>query len=119
VPAGWTVLTSNVDVLVLGPTGSKPDSGPGVDFIGKIAVMQEGAASFPSGIPMDKVKVAGGPGVIAHMKGSDGARTLFVKQSSADYLAIQVWGGLGWSNAQIVQFGAGVHVTKAATVGQG
>jgi hypothetical protein len=53
------------------------------------------------------------------MKGGGDTRTLFVKQPSGDYLAIQVWSGLGWSNDQIVEFGAGVGITEHATVGNG
>jgi hypothetical protein len=131
VPAGWEINSNDTDVLLLAPVGfteepapapaegEAPAPAPGVSLEGKIAVMQQGAASFPSGIRMDKVQVGERPGVIAHMKGAGDTRTLFVKQPSGDYLTIQVWSGLGWSNDRIVEFGAGVHVTKDATVGQG
>jgi len=120
VPAGWEINRSDAGALLLAPVGFAEEPVDGmVSFQGKIAVMQEGEASFPSGIPMDKVQVAGRPGVIAHMKGGGDTRTLFVKQRSGDYLAIQVWSGLGWSNDRIVEFAAGVHITKSATVSQG
>ncbi len=125
VPTGWKILSADAGTLVLAPedyTADEPGApgSPGaISFEGKIVVMQEGASSYPSGIRMDKVTVGGKPGVVAHMKGGGDTRTLFVKQPSGDYLAIQVWSGLGWSNDQIVEFGAGVGITEHATVGQG
>jgi hypothetical protein len=120
VPEGWKIYADNPGVLTLAPVGFKETEPDGMEsFVGKIAVMQEGQESFPSGIPMDKVQVGGKPGVVAHMKGGGDTRTLFVQQPSGDYLAIQVWSGLGWGNDRIVEFAAGVHITKDAEVGHG
>jgi hypothetical protein len=118
VPAGWMVMASDAAALVLGPPGStRAAKTSELDFEGKIVVMQEGASSVPTDVRRDAVTVAGRPGMIAHMR--DGGRTLFVKQPTGSYLAIQLWDGLNWSNDQIVQFGAGVHIHRSATVSAG
>jgi hypothetical protein len=118
VPVGWEIVSADAGGLLLAPEGSTDkESEEGLQsFVGKIAVMQEGESSFPSGIPMDDVMVGKRPGVIAHMEGGGDTRTLFVKQPSGNYLAIQVWSGLGWDNNRIVEFATGVHITKDATV---
>jgi hypothetical protein len=121
IPAGWEINSNNTGALLLAPEGFTEEKLPTgmVSLQGKIAVRQEGAAGFPPGVPMDKVQVGKRPGVIAHMKGGGDTRTLFVKQPSGNYLAIQVWSGLGWSNDRIVEFATGVHITKDAQVSQG
>lgn len=124
VPEGWAIQTSGQGGLTLAPEGATDDnvSSDGVvSLIDRIAVSQEGAV--PSGVVKDEVEVDGRPGVIAHMLGAegdpDGTLTLFLQQPSGNYLSIQVWRGIGWSNDQIAEFASGVHITNNATVSRG
>ena len=120
VPAGWAVNDEDSGVLTLAPIGAKlpKNPGQGTDLRNKIAVMlQQGNGTAE--LPRTRVKVGNRTATIATMLGGHGVRTLYLKQPSGNYLTIQVWGGLGWNDDQIVQFAAAVHVTKDAQVGQG
>lgn len=135
VPAGWEIAASDPGHLLLAPVGTEiqpsksispgsPESGSAfseaVSLKGKIAVQLQRpgmpAELAPTSI---KVRVNDQPATIATMRGGDGTRTLYLKQRPRAYLTIQVWGGLGWSNDQIVEFASAIHVTKDAeyTVG--
>jgi hypothetical protein len=119
VPAKWTVRQTDPSLLILAPVGApapaKPSQGKvstPLSLEGTITVSSQSDVGVPTGIPLDRVTIDGKPAVIAHMKGGGNTRTVFAKQPSGAYLEIRVWGGLGWSNDQIVEFAESVHVTK-------
>jgi hypothetical protein len=116
VPAGWTIRDDTRGLLTLAPEGSKTEgtTNGATSLRGTIAVMTEVDTGVPTGVQLDDVQVGGRPGVIAHMKGADDTRTLFVRQPSGAYLEIQVWDGLGWGNDRITEFASSVHITKDA-----
>lgn len=116
VPAGWQIRDDNRGLLTLVPQGAT--EGKVVEGVtsleGTIAVSTQSDTGVPTGVKLDRVLVGDRAGVIAHMKGSGDTRTLFVEQASGTLLTIQVWGGLGWGNEQIVEFAESVHITKDA-----
>lgn len=107
VPAGWVVSDSGPLALVIAPEGV-PSGDPG-SFVGRIAVSLQASVRDPQGTVLD---VGGARGVLVAHQG--GGSTLFVQQPDGAQLGIQVWAGLGWDAAQIVDFAVGVHVTAAA-----
>jgi hypothetical protein len=109
VPAGWEVQGSDKYGLTLAPRNAA-DKDPR-NFDGKIAIFLQ--KDVPD-VTKKNVLVGGQPAVLATMKGGPSSRTLFVKQPSGAYLAMQVWGGLGWGESQIVEFATGVHVNDGA-----
>ncbi|GLY95562.1 hypothetical protein [Actinoplanes sp. NBRC 103695] len=139
VPDGWFVQAVNEYALVIAPDKAK-NPGPGVDpskapiydpgdYSNKIAVFLESKdAGTPQG---EKIKVGDGDGILrkslrgdvsdANGKPSpeparadgDYGSTIFVKQPKNVYLAVQFWGGLGFSKQQMTELAAGVHVHKA------
>jgi hypothetical protein len=127
VPDGWFVQADDAGSVVLAPSRIKGK--PGVDpsqdplydprsFAGKIAVMlQSRDQGGPP--PGTEVKVGDRDGVLAKSADNDSGRTLWVEQPSGVYLQIQFWADIGLSHEQMVDFGAGVHVTKAAKQGAG
>ncbi len=127
VPDGWFVQADDDSSIVLAPSRIKGK--PGVDpsqdplydprsFEGKIAVMlQSRDQGGPP--PGTEVKVGDRDGVLAQTADNDSGRNLWVEQPSGVYLLIQFWSDLGLSHEQMVDFGAGVHVTKAAKQGAG
>ena len=127
VPDGWFVQADDVSSIVLAPSsisgkpGVDPSQDPRYDprsFAGKIAVMlQSRDQSGPP--PGTAVKVGDRTGVLAQSADNDSGRTLWIKQPNGVYLLIQFWADIGLSHDQMVDFGAGVHVTKGAKQGVG
>ena len=116
VPAGWEVQGVNASVLTIAPKGladKNPDS-----FVGKIAIMLQSADdhSTPTGTT---IQVGDKPGVISKPEGPGNSKDLWVKQPNGVWLQVQIWDASGWSNAAIVEFGAGIHVLPGAVQGRG
>lgn len=116
VPAGWEVQGVNASALTIAPIGLKdkdPDS-----FVDKIAIMLQSKddKSTPSGT---NVTVGGQPGVINEGLGTDHGRNLWVKEPNGIWMEVQIWDARGWSDAAMVEFGAGIHVLKDAVQGVG
>lgn len=128
VPAGWGVVRSDADGLLLAPagTGDRNSTDREVSLVDKIAVMQINTAAGMDGTDVS-VDVGGAPGTLFTMQdeGPDGkpvaskTKTLYVKQPSDTYLAVQVWDASAWTDAQIAQLGAGIHPTDTATTTTG
>jgi hypothetical protein len=116
VPAGWQIDHDDSSILTLASSGSPSDDARdgSISLEGKIAISTQADTGVPSGVQLDDVQVEGRPGVIAHMKGGNDTRTLFLKQPSGTYLEIQVWGGLGWDNDEIAAFASSVHINPGA-----
>jgi hypothetical protein len=116
VPAGWEVQGVNQAVLTIAPKGladKNPDS-----FVGKIAIMLQSADdhSTPTGT---SIEVGGKPGVINTPEDPGNTKNLWVKEPNGIWLQVQIWDASGWSNAAIVEFGAGIHVLPGAVQGRG
>src|SRR4051794_33158493 len=116
VPAGWEVQGVNAAVLTIGPIGAKdknPDS-----FVDKIAIMLQSQddTDTPTGTA---VQVGGKPGVINQGLGTDHGKNLWVKQPNGIWMQVQIWDARGWTNASMVEFGAGIHVLPGAVQGRG
>ena len=107
VPAGWEVQGVNASVLTIAPKGLADKN---VDsFVGKIAIMLQSADdhSTPTGTA---VPVGDKPGVISKTADPGNVKDLWVKQPNGIWLQVQIWDATGWSDAAIVEFGAGIHV---------
>ncbi|XVV13310.1 hypothetical protein ACQP2X_02825 [Actinoplanes sp. CA-131856] len=129
VPSGWFIQNDDNYSLVFAPEKAKnpgPDVNPSADplydpnsFVDKIVVMLESKDQSGPSREGKKVKVGDQDGLLLKSLGSDTGRELWVKQPSGVYMIIQVWEGLGLSESQIVELGAGVHVHEGAQQGVG
>ncbi|MFF5080408.1 hypothetical protein ACFY36_25430 [Actinoplanes sp. NPDC000266] len=138
VPSGWFIQNDDNYSLVFAPEKAKnpgPDVNPSSDagqiynpasFVGKIVVMLESKDQSGPGREGKTVKVGDQQGLLLKsLNGetpapdSDTGWELWVKQPSGIYMIIQVWEGLGLSESQIVELGAGVHVHEGAQQGVG
>jgi hypothetical protein len=119
VPEGWEVQGADTGVLTIAPIGATDRDIN--SFVGKIAVMQ--GDQLPDGLTGTEVEVGEATGLVFRMlggeDGSDGGKTLFVRQPSGDYLEIQTPPELGWSDEELAEFGAGIHVTDDAVTSVG
>jgi hypothetical protein len=114
VPAGWEIQGVNNYVLTIAAAGD-PDRQ--VDsFAGKLTVM---LLSKDGSIPTtgSRVAVGSGYGVISHFDPT--TAQLFFTDVAGHVLDIQVPASLHWTDAQIGQFGAAVHVNPSAQAGVG
>jgi hypothetical protein len=116
VPEGWELQGVNEAVLTIAPKGFKDKDVN--SFVGKIAVMLQSKddKNTPTGT---NVTVAGKPGVINTPTDGGSSRNLWVKQPNGIWLQAQIWDASGWSTEDMVEFGAGLHVTKDAVQGVG
>ncbi|GIF21292.1 hypothetical protein BJ973_005261 [Actinoplanes tereljensis] len=116
VPAGWELQGVNESVLTIAPIGFKDKEVN--SFVGKIAVMLQSKDDkrTPSGT---NVTVAGRPGVINTPTDGGDTRNLWVQQPNGIWLLAQIWDAGDWTTADMVEFGAGLHVTKDAVQGVG
>jgi hypothetical protein len=133
VPAGWKVVESDRGTLTLAPaidkpgltdergvrSGEEPLEDKNYSLRGKIGIWL--VADVPAGAMLHAVKVGDKTALVGLVKtvdgwDSDNAQTLFLRQPNGNHLAIQVWGGLGWSIADIAELAESIHVTKHATV---
>ncbi|MCW2571205.1 MAG: hypothetical protein JWO88_1263 [Frankiales bacterium] len=114
VPAGWEIQGVNNYVLTIAAAGN-PDRL--VDsFAGKLVVM---LLSKDASIPTtgSRVAVGSSSGVVSHFDPS--TAQLFFTDAAGHVLDIQVPAALRWTDAQIGQFGAAVHVNASAQAGVG
>jgi hypothetical protein len=119
VPEGWEVQGADTGVLTLAPIGATDRDIN--SFVGKIAVTR--GDQLPADLTGTEVEVGDADGLVFRMKGGedgeDGGKTLFVRQPSGDYLVIQTPPELGWSDEELAEFGAGIHVTDDAVTSVG
>jgi hypothetical protein len=116
-PSGWVVQGSTPFALVIAPPG---DTDTNADsFSGKLVVMLQ-SASETSPPPGTSQPVNGRPGVFesAAQAGGD-TEILDFQNARGQYVWIQAPMTLGWSSAQLAQFGSGVTVLAAAQQGVG
>ena len=116
VPSGWEIQGVDAYVLTLAPENARNKD---LDvFEGKVVVMLQSVDdnSTPAG---DKVDVGGNPGVITKAEGQTTGWTLYADLPSGPRLVVQVWDGLGWDKADVVEFAQGIHVNADAKPGHG
>ncbi|MDY7089638.1 MAG: hypothetical protein SYR96_31600 [Actinomycetota bacterium] len=120
VPDGWYIQASEQGYLTVAPKGASTDD----SFVGKIGIMLESKDQNGPGREGKTVKVGGAEGLLVESlsepdASGDRGSSLWIKQPSGVYLIVQVWQGLGLTEAQIVELAAGVHVHKDAVQGVG
>ena len=126
VPDGWFIQASERGHLLLAPEKTKDTDKN--SFAGKIAIMLE--SKDQNGPGREGKKVEGGvllkslpgqtpDGTVPPAPGGDTGWQLWLRQPSGIWLIVQVWQGLGLSESQIVELGAGVHVHEGAQQGVG
>ncbi|GGL04891.1 hypothetical protein [Mangrovihabitans endophyticus] len=140
VPDGWFIQTDDNYSLLLAPDRAKnpgPNADPSRDpvydpqsFVGKIGIMLQSkdAHGVPEGTT---VTVGGKDGVLVKSRPAmtpDGSQPpadgdtgweLYVRQPTGIQLIVQFWEGLGLTQDQMIDIGAGVHVHKDAAQGVG
>jgi hypothetical protein len=136
VPAGWEIQGVDDYVLTIAPKGIK-DKDPS-SFVGKIMIGLQSSDdhSRPQGTRVDvgglkgvinepeHGEAPGGPkpvpsGVDARYQDDSHSKNLWVQQKNGDWLQVQIWDASGWTNADITDFGAGIHVLASAKKGVG
>jgi hypothetical protein len=112
VPEGWHLSGSTQYALTINAQGDTNDD-PSV-FVGKLTVLlqSQDASGLPSGQP---VTVNGHAGVVTN----DGGQALTYADGNGHTVVVQAPAPLAWSNAQLVSFAEGVHVTGNAIAGRG
>jgi hypothetical protein len=114
VPAGWHLSTSTQFALLIDPAGDK-DNDPDT-FVGKLAVLTQ--SSDVHGLPKGTaVTVNGQPGSVTD-QGKYGL-SLTYNDPSGFGVVIQAPAQLNWTDAQLVTFAEGVHVTGNAVHSHG
>jgi hypothetical protein len=145
VPDGWFVQAVNEYELVIAPDKAKnpgPDVDPSKspvydprDYRDKIAVF---LASKDDAAPKGPfIKIGDREGVVRKSErgmdtlpsgkmipepmrpDGDYGASVYVKQPQGNFLVVQFWEGLGFSEQQMIQLAAGVHVDKNAKGGVG
>jgi hypothetical protein len=135
VPAGWEVQGVDTTVLTIAPIGDR-DRDPH-SFVGKIAIGLQssddhrtpqgtdvrvgglhGVINEPEHGPAQVIPSGPGTGTPQTIDDSH-TKNLWVQQKNGVWLQVQIWDASGWSNAQIVEFGAGLHVLPGAKASVG
>lgn len=116
VPDGWEIQGVDAGVMTLAPIGIKDQEMH--SFEGKVAVMLQ--SRDETGTPEGKkVTVGENTGVLGKYEDQKDGWNLLVDRGSEPRLQVQVWDGLGWTADQVVEFAAGITVTKDAQQGVG
>ncbi|MFC7528870.1 hypothetical protein [Actinoplanes sp. GCM10030250] len=116
VPDGWEIQGVDAGVMTLAPIGIKDQQMH--SFEGKVAVMLQ--SRDETGTPKgEKVTVGKDSGVLGKYEDQTDGWNLLVNRQSGPRLQVQVWDGLGWTGEQVVEFAAGITVTKDAQQGAG
>ena len=142
VPDGWFIQSDENYSLVLAPDKAKkpgPDVNPSTQplfdkhsYVDKITIMLESKdqngpsregkavkAGDKEGVLLKSLRGVTPDGPAPTAAGGDTGWELWLKQPSGVHLIVQYWQGLGLSEDQMVELGAGVHVHADAeqTVG--
>ena len=113
-PAGWVVQGGNAYALTIAPqnaTNADPDV-----FIGKIVVMLQSADATVPPTQGAVVPVSSRPG---RLTVQDHTQMLVYQDAFGHWVVIQVPTSLGWDDAQLARFAAGVQVLHNAQPGHG
>lgn len=131
VPSGWEIQGDDDYVLTIAPKGTT-DKDP-LSFVGKIMIGLQSSDDHttPQGTRVNVGSLKGvinepergdaptGPqptpsGVDARYQDDRNSKNLWVQQKNGDWLQVQIWDASGWTNADITNFGAGIHVLAGA-----
>jgi hypothetical protein len=128
VPSGWVLQGGNAFALVIAPDHDADSSISSFD--GKIVVMLK-SVDEPVPTQDPRLPVAGRPGYL-HVDdtpvsrprpgtrgGPDGTQILVFQDARGSWVDIQVPVSLGWGQAELAQFAAGVQVVTSAQPGHG
>jgi hypothetical protein len=109
IPVGWFLSTSTASALLIDPDGSS-DNNPDA-FEGKLAVLTSSVDEHGLGSG-DNVSVNGRPGVVS----DQGKYGLMLRYNDPNGFGVDIQAPLAlhWTDAQIVRFAEGVHVTGNA-----
>jgi hypothetical protein len=116
VPDGWEIQGADAGVLTIAPIGIKDQSMH--SFVGKVAVMLQSRdeTGKPKG---EAVTVGKDRGILGKYDDQTDGWNLLVERQAGPRLQVQVYDGLGWTKEQVVEFAAGITVTKDAQQGAG
>ena len=137
VPDGWFIQSDENYSLVLAPDKAKnpgPDVNPSTQplfdkhsYVDKITIMLESKdqngpsregkavkAGDKEGVLLKSLRGVAADGPAPTAAGGDTGWELWLEQPSGVHLIVQYWQGLGLSEDQMVELGAGVHVHKDA-----
>ena len=137
VPDGWFIQSDENYSLVLAPDKAKkpgPDVNPSTQplfdkhsYVDKITIMLESKdqngpsregkavkAGDKEGVLLKSLRGMTPDGPAPTAAGGDTGWELWLEQPSGVHLIVQYWQGLGLSEDQMVELGAGVHVHKDA-----
>jgi hypothetical protein len=109
IPQGWHLSTSTSSALCITPDDGSVDNDPD-DFEGKLCVLPQSVDELGLG-PGDPVTVNGEPGHVDAVDGPAGALQLRYITTDRHTVDVQSPPALHWTDAQIVAFAQGVHVT--------
>jgi hypothetical protein len=113
-PAGWAVQGGSAYALTIAPR-SDTNTDPNV-FIGKIVVMLQSADAPVPPTQGAVVPVSGRPG---RLTVQDHTQMLVYQDARGHWVVIQAPTSLGWDDAQLARFAAGVIVLHNARPGHG
>jgi hypothetical protein len=118
IPDGWRMQGVSAYTLNIVPPGLHTDMN---SFVGKLVVMLQSPdadlSDVPEGIAVSHTTVAGQPAVI--FKEGDEFASLHWTDAAGHRIDVQWPQSAGWSDAEMAQFAAGVHVLGAAKAGRG
>ena len=137
VPDGWFIQADNKYGLLIAPESARnpgPDVNPSKDpvydpqsFVDKIGIMLESRDVHGPSRPGTTVQVGDRKGTLLKSlpgqtpdgpvppaPGGDTGWELWVEQPSGVFMIVQFWQGIGLSQDQMIELGAGVHVHKEA-----
>ncbi|BEP16510.1 hypothetical protein acdb102_48210 [Acidothermaceae bacterium B102] len=117
VPSGWEIQGVNNYGLVIAPVGFGDTDVS--SFEGKIVVMLLSHDAKPlTASEGDQVAVGSGTGIVSNFDRKDGLQ-LSYQDANGHQVMIQAPLSLHWTDAQLGQFAAGVHVSPTAVAGFG
>ena len=117
VPSGWALQSVNDLDLVIAPAESA-DPDPS-SYVGKIVVMLLSHDAKPlTPADGDQVAVGSGTGIVSNFDRKDGLQ-LSYEDANGHQVMVQAPLSLHWTDAQLGEFAAGVHVSPTAVAGFG
>ena len=118
VPAGWEIQGVDNYVLTIAPIGFANQN---IDaFEGKLVVMLQSKDEQPlTAADGDQVAVGSGTGIVSKFDREHGQQLNYRDASSGKWVDVQAPLSLHWTDAQLGQFAAGVHVNDGAEAGVG
>lgn len=118
VPAGWEIQgvnNYNLDIAPVASTDQDLNS-----FVGKIVVMlQSNDATSLTAAQGNTVAVGNGTGIVSNFDRKDGLQLNYKDAASGKWVMVQAPLSLHWTDTELGQFAAGIHVSASAEAGNG